>query len=82
MTHRQYIESNFEVLAKTTKSIYFIAYGEECCEINNTEFDCHSVEEFYELVEMFENEDLSIWKVFFLLCDLVKNFNLFIMIEQ
>lgn len=59
MTHRQYIESTFEVLAKTTKSIYFIAYGEECCEINNTEFDCHSVEEFYELVEMFENEDLS-----------------------
>ena len=59
MTHRQYIESNFEVLAKTDKSIYFIAYGEECCEINNTEFDCHSVEEFYELVEMFENEDLS-----------------------
>lgn len=60
MTHRQYIESNFEVLAKTAKSIYFIAYGEECCEINNTEFDCHSVEEFYELVEMFENEDLSV----------------------
>lgn len=59
MTHRQYIESTFEVLAKTTKSIYFIVYGEECCEINNTEFDCHSVEEFYELVEMFENEDLS-----------------------
>lgn len=60
MTHRQFIESTFEVLAKTAKSIYFIAYGEECCEINNTEFDCHSVEEFYELVEMFENEDLSI----------------------
>lgn len=60
MTHRQYIESNFEVLAKTAKSIYFIAYGEKCCEINNTEFDCHSVKEFYELVEMFENEDLSI----------------------
>jgi hypothetical protein len=31
---------------------------------------------------MFENEDLSVWKVFFLLYDLVKNFNLFIMIEQ
>lgn len=60
MTHRQYIESNFEVLAKTVKSIYFIAYGEECCEINDTEFDCHSVEEFYELVEMFEDEDLSV----------------------
>jgi hypothetical protein len=60
ITHRQYIESTFEVLAKTAKSIYFIACGEECCEINNTEFDCHSVEEFYELVEMFENEDLSV----------------------
>lgn len=56
MTHLEYIKRNFEVLAETENAIFFQAYGEKCCEINGQEFDCNSIEEFYELVEFFEDE--------------------------
>ena len=53
MTHRQFIKSNFTVLAETANAIFFEAYGEKCCEINGAEFACDSVEEFHELVEFY-----------------------------
>ena len=60
MTHRQFIESNFEVLAKTENAIFFSAYGELCCEINSQSIDCNTVEEFFELVEFFDNETFEV----------------------
>lgn len=56
MTHRQFIKSNFTVLAETTNAIFFEAYGEKCCEINGAEFACDSVEEFHELVEFYGDD--------------------------
>lgn len=56
MTHRQFIKSNFTVLAETTNAIFFEAYGEKCCEINGAEFACSSVEEFHELVEFYGDD--------------------------
>lgn len=56
MTHTEFIKANFTVLAETENAILFDAHGEICCEINGEEFDCSSVEEFYELVKFFENE--------------------------
>ena len=56
MTHREFIKSNFEVLAETENAIFFNAYGEKCCEINGVSVDCTSVEEFNELVEFFGDE--------------------------
>ena len=60
MTHRQFIENNFEVLAKTENAIFFSAYGELCCEINGQSIDCNTVEEFFELVEFFDNETFEV----------------------
>ena len=59
MTHRQFVEINFIVLAKTENAIFYDAYGELCCEINGTPVLCNSVEEFHELVEFFGDEDFS-----------------------
>jgi hypothetical protein len=59
MTHRQFIESNFTVIASTPNAILFDAYGEVCCEINGASFDCHSKEEFYEMVELFGDDDFA-----------------------
>lgn len=56
MTHIQFIETNFKVLAETDNAIFFEAYGELCCEINGVAFNCESVKEFYELVEFFGDE--------------------------
>ena len=56
MTHRQFIKSNFKVLAETTNAIFFEAYGEKCCEINGAEFTCRSIEEFYKMVEFFGDD--------------------------
>ena len=56
MTHTEYIKSNFKVLAETTNAIFFEVYGEKCCEINGAEFACRSVEEFYEMVELFGDD--------------------------
>lgn len=56
MTHLQFIKSNFKVLAETKNAILFDAYGDICCEINGTEFACNSVEEFYEMVELFGDD--------------------------
>ena len=53
MTHREWIKSQFEVLAETENSVFFLAYGEPCCEIGSQAFDCKSVAEFWELVEFF-----------------------------
>ena len=55
MTHREFIKSKFEVLAETENSVFFLAYGEPCCEIGEQEFACNSVEEFWELVEFFDD---------------------------
>lgn len=59
MTHTQFIKSKFEVLAETENAILFRAYGELCCEINGQEFACSSVEEFYEMVEQFGDDDFA-----------------------
>jgi len=56
MTHENFIRSKFNVLAETENAILFEAYGELCCEINGMEINCHSVEEFYELVEFYGDE--------------------------
>lgn len=56
MTHLEWIKSEFTVLAETENGILFNAYGEICCEINGAEFDCTSIDEFYELAEFFKNE--------------------------
>ena len=59
MTHEQFIKSNFNVLAETDNAIFFEAGGELCCEINGQEFDCHSIEEFYEMVDLFGDDNFS-----------------------
>lgn len=51
MTHREYIENNFNVLASTKKSILFEAYGEIVAEIGGATFDCKTVEDFYQTIE-------------------------------
>lgn len=60
MTHLQFIKASFEVLAESSESILFLACGEMCAEINGAEFSCNSVEEFWELVEFFGDEDFSV----------------------
>jgi hypothetical protein len=59
MTHRVFVKSNFTVLAETPTAILFVAYGEMCCEINGADFDCHSVEEFWEMVELFGDDSFA-----------------------
>ena len=59
MTHTQFIKSNFKVLAETDSAIFFDAYGELCCEINGASFHCESVEEFYEMVELFGDDSFE-----------------------
>lgn len=59
MEHRAYIKANFEVLAETDNAIFFVAYGEKCCEINGSSFACESVEEFYEMVELFGDDSFE-----------------------
>ena len=63
MTHREWLHSaEFEVIAETENAIYFksLVTGEEVAEINGEPFDCHSVEEFNELVEFWGDEDFAI----------------------
>lgn len=60
MTHREFIKATFTVLAETDNAIFFEAYGEKCCEINGANFSCSSVEEFYEMVEMFGNDTFEV----------------------
>lgn len=60
MTHRTFIKSNFKVLAETDNAIFFEAYGELVAEINGQPFDCHSVEEFHELVEFWGDETFEV----------------------
>jgi hypothetical protein len=55
----QFIKSRFDVLAESGESVLFLACGEMCAEINGVPFSCDSVEEFWELVESFGNEDFS-----------------------
>ena len=54
--HRAFIRNSFTVLAETENAVFFDAYGELVCEINGQAFDCHSVDEFYELVEFWGDE--------------------------
>jgi len=51
MTHREFIENNFKILASTEKSILFEAYGEVVAEIGGETFDCKTVEDFYQTIE-------------------------------
>jgi hypothetical protein len=60
MTHLEFIKSNFKVIAEIGNSIFFDADGELIAEINGHTFDCDSVEEFQELVEMFGNETFEV----------------------
>ena len=59
MTHREFIEKNFKVLAKTENALLFEAYDERCCEINGKAFYCSSVEEFYEMIEQFGEDNFD-----------------------
>jgi hypothetical protein len=59
MTHTQFIKANFKVLAETENAIFFDADGELCCEINGASFSCESVEEFYEMVELFGDDSFE-----------------------
>ena len=56
--HIAFIKSTYKVLAEdpATNSIFFETYGEKIAEINGRVFDCDSVEDFHELVEMFGDE--------------------------
>lgn len=56
MTHRQFVEANYNVLASTPNAIFFEACGEKVCEINDVNFICNSVKEFFDLVEFFGDE--------------------------
>lgn len=56
MRYMDFIRANFNILAETENAILFDADGELCCEINGKQFDCYSVEDFYELVEFFGDE--------------------------
>lgn len=58
-THRAFIKAEFEVIAETSNAILFVAYGELCCEIGNASFDCHSEEDFWEMVELFGNDNFD-----------------------
>lgn len=58
--HRNMIRENFIVLAETDNAILFDAYGEICCEINGADFSCGSVEEFYEMVELFGDDTFEV----------------------
>lgn len=60
MTHLEFIKSNFKVIAEIGNSIFFDADGELVAEINGHTFDCDSVEEFQELVEMFGDETFEV----------------------
>lgn len=60
MTHREWIKKSFTVLVETDNAIFFDAYGEKVAEINGVSFDCSSVEEFYEMVEMFGNDTFEV----------------------
>lgn len=59
MTHMQFIKSHYDVLAESGESVLFLACGEMCAEINGVPHSCDSVEEFWELVEFFGDEDFS-----------------------
>ena len=59
MTYMDFIRANFKILAETENAILFDADGELCCEINGKQFDCYSVEDFYELVEFFGDETFA-----------------------
>ena len=59
MKYMDFIRANFKILAETENAILFDADGELCCEINGKQFDCYSVEDFYELVEFFGDETLE-----------------------
>ena len=56
MKYMDFIRANFKILTETENAILFDADGELCCEINGKQFDCYSVEDFYELVEFFGDE--------------------------
>lgn len=56
MTHREFIKSNFIVLAETENAIFFDAYGEKVAEVNSQPFNCETVEEFHDLVEFWRDE--------------------------
>lgn len=56
MKYMDFIRANFKILAETENAILFDADGELCCEINGKQFDCYSVEDFYELAEFFGDE--------------------------
>ena len=56
MTHIEFIKANFTILAETENAILFDADGEICCEINEKQFDCSTVEEFYELEDFIGDE--------------------------
>lgn len=60
MTHREFIKSNFKVLAETDNAIFFDANGEKVAEINGQPFDCETVKDFYELVAFWGDETFEI----------------------
>lgn len=57
MTHREFIRENYDVIAETPNGVYFIAEGEQCCEINGASFVCNSVQAFNDMIEMFGDDN-------------------------
>lgn len=58
MTHYEFILNSFCIVDQDdeSQSVLFIAYGELCCEINGKPFACSTIEEFWEMIEMFKGE--------------------------
>ena len=53
MEHRNFIRSEFKVIAENEVGIFFEAYGEKIAEIDGASYDCESIEQFRELCEDF-----------------------------
>ena len=59
MTHFDWIMKAAEQVIcshRESESIFFIACGELCCEINGEPMLCSSPDEFWEMVEFFKGE--------------------------
>lgn len=62
MVHFDWIMNNYFVVAsdRTTLSLLFYADGDLCCEINGYPFSCKNEGEFWDLVEQFDDKNVSL----------------------
>lgn len=57
--HFELIHEMCRVFAQTENAIFFEDGGQKVAEINGATFSCNSIEEFYEMVEMFGEDDFA-----------------------